>query len=518
MISAMEILLHTAEEKGNEIALRDETHFVLYRELLVLAYQISDDISKWLQGKNNLILVVTNKTVISVVAFWGIIASGNCYIAIDDKTPINRFNNIISKINPSLVIYADGKQIDKLETDIHSIVLDAYLRKITDHSLDAMDSSKKRESNLSIIGQDPLYLVFTSGSTGTPKAIVKSHQSILQFVEAFVKEFDLSKDKGQHQVFGNQASFDFDVSAKDIFISAYIGATLCLIPNKCFLLPAKLEPFLEDYGITILIWAAAAVKYVKQFDCFKKSVPSKLRKVFFSGESMSGESINYWREKKRDVEFVNLYAPSEVTGNCLYHIVTDEQYEDILPLDRTIPNSEVLLIGENGTPIHDGEKGEIYVRGSFLAQGYYNDSEQTNLRFVQNPLNSQYRDIVYKTGDWVLKKGDRLYFCGRQDNQIKHMGHRIELEEIETNIVKAIHCENICVVYDTERENIVVLTNDTTLEFDHLVKTMKPFIPKYMIPHKIVYIEKIPQNSRGKIDRKQAAKLYEELMRCEKKS
>ena len=191
MISAMEILLHTAEKNGNEIALRDETHSVSYRELLVLAYQISDDISKRLQGKNNLIMVVTNKTVISVVAFWGIIASGNCYIAIDDKTPINRFNNIISKINPSLVIYTDGKQTDKLETDIHSIVLDSYLRKITDHSLDAMDSNRKRESNFSIIGQDPLYLVFTSGSTGTPKAIVKSHQSLLQFVEAFVKEFDL---------------------------------------------------------------------------------------------------------------------------------------------------------------------------------------------------------------------------------------------------------------------------------------------------------------------------------------
>lgn len=475
---------------------------------------ISESIHHILQGKNNLVLVITNRTIDSVITFWGVVMSGNCYVAMDDKTPVQRFIEIVNEINPQLIIYINEKQRDIYCTNVKCFLAKTTAENFVSEKFDIVDVGEKCK-NLGVIGSDPLYLVFTSGSTGIPKAIVKSHQSLLSFVDSFVKEFNL--DKKEKQTLGNQAAFDFDVSAKDIYVSAYLGATLCLIPSKCFLMPMQLASFLSNNHITILIWAASAVKFVKQFDCFKNTIPCDLETVFFSGESMSGECVNYWRTKMPQVIMVNLYAPSEVTGNCLYHVVKDEKYDGILPLDRTIPNAEVLLIGEDGNEIEDGEEGEIYIRGAFLAQGYLNNEEQTALRFVQNPLHTRYRDIVYRTGDYVYKLGERLFFAGRADNQIKHMGHRIELEEIESNIIKVTKSDDICVLYDSETEKIVLLTNNKELNYEQVVRELKSIVPKYMIPHELIYVEQIPQNKRGKIDRKAVNAIYKERVKCEKK-
>jgi amino acid adenylation domain-containing protein len=505
VISTGEILLNAVEKKGSEIAIRDSERSLSYQELLDRAFALSQKINHALEGKNNRILIVSEKSIDSLVAIWGVVCSGNCYAAVDTKTPETRFHKIIDTINPNLILYTNQEQTKIENTDIPSIVLvDEEIRHIT------VEFVRKVFKEKHIIDSDPLYMVFTSGSTGEPKAIVKSHRSVLTFVQAFVMTFNL--EETEHETFGNQASFDFDVSAKDIFISAYIGATLCIIPSNCFLIPERLTDFLCKNEVTILIWAASAVKYVRRFDCFKMAKPEnlKLKKVFFSGEIMPGECISYWKKSLPKATFVNLYAPSEVTGNCLYHIAHEETIDDgILPLDDTFPNVDVIIIKDNGDLAHDREKGQIYVRGSFLAQGYWGDMKKTKTCFIQNPLHNDFPDPVYKTGDYVLKKGKKLYFTGRIDNQIKHMGHRIELEEIEANCYTAMKCSSFCAIYDYPKEKIIIMTDEKNITYMELVSKLKPIVPKYMIPHELLVVDELPHNDRGKIDRTKAKKKYE---------
>lgn len=501
MISVRELLLRSAKEKGNVIAAKDAEREINYAELMVQSYMVSEDIKQRIRKRNSPVMIITKKSVETLIAIWGVVCSGNFYVTVDGSAPVGRMKMAIEQIKPEMVLYTDEKDVCDLSEEICRMKVSVCEK----GHIEINDVINALEKNLGI-DEDPLYCVFSSGSTGIPKAIIKTHRSILSFVEAFVSTFQFKFEK--QEIFGNQANFDFDVAAKDIYISAALGATLCIIPKRCFLAPRELAAYINDNKITTLIWAASAIKYVSRFRCFDRVIPTELRNAFFSGESMPGDIIGYWRELLPMCRLVNLYAPSEVTGNCMYHVVTEEEYDTILPLDKCFKNIDVMILDEKEKEVSDGEKGEIYVRGAFLSKGYYNDFVKTKESFIQNPLQKKYPEIVYRTGDFVRKQGERLYFVGRVDNQIKHMGHRIELEEIEANVCKIIPRSNCCIVYDGNEEKLVLLTDDKDLSYEELVKKLGSVLPKYMIPHKLLKLGCIPMNDRGKLDRNRAFQIY----------
>ena len=503
MINVFELLINSGIKYGDRVALRDETDVFTYRELLYHSLQVAGKISDYLDNsRNNLIFIITSKSARSLIALWSVVASGNYYACIDSKTSPDRMKYLIEKMNPALIIEAVPESIEEECSHIKVLSLTDLLSGSTGIPLDELI---KDACFVKGISTDPLYMVFTSGSTGYPKAIIKDHSSILAFVDSFTSEFGLSPDN--KEIFGNQASFDYDVSAKDVFISVCLGAELVIIPSKYFITPARLSSFMSKTGMTTLIWAASAVKFIEKFKCFVSCIPTDIKRVFFSGEAMPVKCIDYWSDALPDAEFYNLYAPSEVTGNCLYHRYTGTETDPQLPLDKTFPDSEVIFLTEDGKEACDGQKAEAYIRGPFLARGYYMDPEQTEKRFIQNPLHDMYPDIVYKTGDYFILSCGRFLFSGRSDNQIKHLGHRIELEEIESAISKHIEGHDFCVVYDSSNDNIILLTGDD-IDFKNLLIDLKSFLPKYMLPYKVVCINSIPLNDRGKVDRKVAFELY----------
>ena len=506
MTSVFDLLINTEKKYSDRVALKDESESYTYSQLLESSLTIAGNIGKLLNGSSkNLILIATTKAAKSLLAVWGVIASGNYYACIDEKISPDRIKYLVDKMKPALIIDASAEGTFEVTDGNTKIV----------RLSDCLTADKNAgEVKLpKVISTDPLYMVFTSGSTGYPKAIIKNHQSILAFADSFVTEFGLSDSV--NEVFGNQASYDYDVSAKDIFISVYLGATLCIIPNKYFIAPAKLSQYIADNRVSILIWAASAIKFIEKFNCFGKVVPESIKHVFFSGEPMTVKCMEYWSKVLPDAEFYNLYAPSEVTGNCLYYKYSGNENGSHLPLDKMFANADVLFLTEEGKEAGEGEKGEAYVRGAFLAQGYYMDPGQTREKFVQNPLHDMFPDTVYRTGDYFLIDGDKYIFSGRVDNQIKHMGHRIELEEIEASILKHLQNSDFCIVYDRDAENIVLLSADKELDFKTLLIELRSFLPKYMLPFKAVIADKIPMNDRGKVDRKAAYALYKELTKDE---
>ena len=350
------------------------------------------------------------------------------------------------------------------------------------------------------IDTDPLYANFTSGSTGVPKGVVVSHRSVIDFIRVFTGLFDFS----EMDIIGNQAPFDFDVSVKDIYSSIRMGATLVIIPRKYFSKPVELLDFICEKKITTMTWAVSALCLITTFHGLDYKVPETVNKILYSGEVMPLKHLKEWMSHLPNTKFVNVYGPTEITCNCTYHIIDrDRDYEGGVPVGKAFPNEHVFLLAEDNTEVTDTDvAGEICVRGTALALGYYRAKEQTDKSFVQNPLNDAYIDMIYRTGDLgKYNEAGEIVFCGRKDFQIKHMGHRIELEEVEAAMAKIEGIERVCCVFDEAKSKLYGFYIGD-MDKKELHKRMSEKLPAFMIPNALRKVEEMPLTKNGKIDRK----------------
>lgn len=226
----------------------------------------------------------------------------------------------------------------------------------------------------------------------------------------------------------------------------------------------------------------------------------------FSGEAMPPKQLRIWQEKLPEAKFVNLYGPTEITCNCTYFPI-ERQYEDSekIPAGKAFPGRRVILVDEEGKQVTEpGVQGEICSAGESLANGYYKEPEQTAEKFVLYPVDGT-EQRMYRTGDLgSYDEEGNIVFAGRKDFQIKHMGHRIELEEIERAFEKLDGVSRCCCLFDKKRNKLLgFYTGDSEEKEVH--QELKRYLPVYMIPAKIRKIDKMPLNKNGKIDRKYLA-------------
>ena len=502
-INILEILEHTARQYPDKIALKDSVHSVSYKELVEKAKQIASYIIKQGTEQNKPIAVCIDRNIESIILFMGIVYSGNFYVPLDTTQPVERISLILSQLNPQMILSSAGQKIEGYECINY------------EESFSDIDEGTLQLIRNNVIDTDPLYAIFTSGSTGKPKGVIVSHRSVIDLVEQFQLTFPFPEEP----VFGNQAPFDFDVSVKDIYNSMMLGGTVVVIPKQHFSMPLKLVEYLNTEKINTIIWAVSAMRIVENFKTFAKMVPEYLQLVMFSGETMPVRVLNYWREHA-DAVYVNLYGPTEITCNCTYYIIDREfQLEESLPIGKAFRNTQVFLLNtENGSVISQKDvQGEICVRGTCLALGYYGDEEKTKTSFSQTPFHNFYPERIYHTGDmgYYNEKGE-LMFASRKDYQIKHMGHRIELGEIEAVINAVPGIDAAVCIFDTRHEKIVLCYQssekniDTAVMKTVIVDKLKSRLPKFMWPNRYEYYENLPVNKNGKIDRVVLRKNYEE--------
>jgi acyl-coenzyme A synthetase/AMP-(fatty) acid ligase len=206
-----------------------------------------------------------------------------------------------------------------------------------------------------------------------------------------------------------------------------------------------------------------------------------------------------------DAMFINLYGPIEITLDCTYYIVDKELSDDEpVPIGFPCRNTDILILTEANEMAGVDERGELCVRGSSLAMGYWNDPEKTARAFTQNPLNKYYPELIYRTGDVVsLNPCGEILFWGRKDYQVKHLGYRIELSEIEHIIINTIaEIDNASVIYNFEKKEIVLFYESRVeLLTSDIRKRVGVHLPKYMLPTGFFYFREMPRNPNGKIDR-----------------
>lgn len=490
--NVLEYLEASALKFPEKTALRDENKAYTYGELIKKAKAVGTYLAEK-NTRNRPVAVLIDRNIESIAMFMGIVYSGNFYVPVDRTLPPKRIQSILSTLEPAAVL-----ALKEHAEDFHenlSVKADIY-EDMTEHAVDEDRLSAIRSSS---VDTDPLYSIFTSGSTGVPKGVLISHRGVIDLVEDFEKAFDFSSD----DIFGNQAPFDFDVSTKDIYNAFRYGAAVEVLPQKLFSFPVKLIEHLNERKVTVAIWAVSALCIISNLRAMKKIKPETLRKVLFSGEVLPIKALNYWQDNLPEASYVNLYGPTEITCNCTYYAVNRRfELTEAIPIGKPFDNTCILLLNDNDEEPAEGELGELCVRGSCLALGYYNDPEKTSEVFVQNPLNKMYPERIYRTGDLAFRNGDGDYvYAARKDFQIKHMGHRIELSEIETAVNSLEFVEYSCCLYDKENEKIVLFYQAEHECNADIISGISELLPKYMQPNKYVWLEKMPMSSHGKTDR-----------------
>lgn len=439
------------------------------------------------------VVVFMHKHPKEIAAFFGVITAGDFYVPIDEEMPASRIQLILENVQARVLI-CDGltrETAEKFDFGGKIVLYDEICGTAADD--EALAQIRRRA-----IDTDPIYIVFTSGSTGVPKGVAACHRSVIDYIEQLseVLEFD------ENTVFGNQTPLYFDACLKELYPTLKFGATTYLIPRELFMLPVKLVEFLNEHGINTLCWVVSALTMISAFGTFQTVVPRYLRTVAFGSEVFPIKQFTAWRAALPQAKFVNLYGPTEGTGMCCYYKVEREFAPDeAIPIGGPFPNTEILLLNDQNQRAGQGETGEICIRGTSLTLGYYNNFEKTHEVFVQNPLNTAYPELIYRTGDLgrYNERGE-LIFVSRRDYQIKHMGHRIELGEIEVsaNMVEGVRLSGC--IYDQTKAKIV-LYYVGTIEERELATALRDRLPRYMIPNRMIRLEHMPLTANGKIDR-----------------
>lgn len=488
----------SAVRYGSKCAFADENRKFTFKELKDESCRIAASLIQMGMFKKP-VAVYLDKGVQVIAAFFGALYSGNFYSPLDTEMPLARIHKIMDTLEPSVVI-TDAAHKKEAE----NFCGHAELLLLEDVSLAVPDMEKIEKTVSRVIDTDILYVLFTSGSTGTPKGVVISHKALIDFVEWGTERFGIDDS----YIFANQTPFYFSMSVFDIYQTVRNGATTYIVPKQKFSFPALLMEYLAEKHVNTLYWVPTALSMVSILGALDSPHLNELSNVFFSGEVMPTKQLNRWLKEYPYVRYANLYGPTELTDVCTVYEV-NRSFEDTerLPMGQACRNMDVFLLNERDELVNGHEIGEVCVRGTGLAYGYYNDPVNTKKAFVQNPLNHSYPELIYRTGD-LAQWSDfgELVYVSRKDFQIKHMGHRIELGEIESAVSSVDGVDSNCCLYNTKK-SLIILFYTGSIDSDDLTESLKELLPTYMIPNRKKHLEAMPLNLNGKIDRQKLKEL-----------
>lgn len=488
-INIIEYFEDTIQKEPLKTAIIDGENRITFYDLR----RKSKVLSSFIKSKNKPIGVFLSKSIESVIANIGILYSGNPYMNLDIKTPTNRIRNIIELIQPEIIITNEN---------LADLILTAkpdqklLIFQNVDFSIDYNSSSVVEQ-----IDTDPLCIINTSGSTGTPKGVILNHRSFIDFTEWAIETLKIADD----EIIGSLSPLVFDIYSFELCMLMSKGSTIVIIPESYSPFPAKILQLMQTNRVNFIFWVPTIMVNIANMDLLDKIKLSDLRTIWFAGEVFPTKQFKYWYRALPNAKFVNLYGPIEITLDCTYYIINSEPNDDEpIPIGFPCRNTDILILNDNEPVKEVNEVGELCVRGSSLAMGYYNNQEKTQNVFVQNPLNNSYPEIIYRTGDMVsINSKNEIIFIGRKDSLIKHMGYRIELGEIEHVIINTLKIiDNGCVIYNNKTKEITLFYESTQdITINELKKTISNFFPKYMIPTVYIKVDSLPRNVNGKIDR-----------------
>ena len=498
-INLIELFEETVKRYPQKVAVIDKDREIVFSALHQQSLRLASRLISMGIAQNKPVGVFLDKSIESVYANLGILYAGDFYMNLDIKTPAERIRNIIQLVEPAAII-STTRQIKPIEGIIPSTT-QVILLDEADETAD-VDATAILRRLSTIIDTDPSCIINTSGSTGTPKGVVLNHKSFFDFIEWAIDTFHFGDDL----VMGSLSPIVFDIYSFELCMLMAKASTLVVLPAHLAAFPAKILEVLEQHKVNFLFWVPTIMVNIANMDLLSAFKLESLKTVWFAGEVFPTKQYNYWHHHLPQTTFANLYGPIEITLDCTYYIINKEIPDEVpLPIGYPCRNTDILVLDDEDRLVKEANvEGELCVRGTSLAMGYYNNPEKTAAAFVQNPLNKAYPEVIYRTGDIVCYNEEGLImFKGRKDNIVKHQGYRTDLGEIEHVIINTLKLvKNGCIVYNQAEKQITLFYEaEEEVPVTEFRLSIGKVLPKYMIPTAYHRLEQLQRNANGKIDR-----------------
>lgn len=478
-----------------------------WKELNQYSDRLAGYISTHTKGRNP-IIVYGHKNKYMLSCFIACAKSGHAYIPIDVSVPTSRVEDIIGSVEPEIILATEDK-------DFLLPIGCEYLDLMSIRNI-SYDGQYEIAQDLCTKPEDTFYIIFTSGSTGNPKGVKISTECLTNYVK-WAQNLAGGGISQHTYRFLNQAPFSFDLSVMDIYLSLCTGGTICAVTKEIQKNLKLLYKVLSVADVNIWVSTPSFADVCLSDHCFNDKLLKNMKYFLFCGEVLTNRTVERLRENFPESVIVNTYGPTESTVCVTQAVIDEETLNDYnpLPVGAAKPGTWIFIVDENGNNMPDGEEGEIIIVGDTVSTGYYRNEEQTKKSFSIYTINgTEYR--LYRTGDKGYKKNGQLFYCGRMDFQIKLHGYRIEIEDIENNLIKIPYVEKAVVLpnfddshrvksltaYLVYRENS---TKIATFDFQlsqKIKRELKQLLPEYMVPKKIKFVDFIPMTMNGKVDRK----------------
>jgi len=463
--------------------------------------------------RGDVIALGHEKHALSYALTLAAIRLGVAYVNIDVVSPIARSSRILQVSAPKLLFYDSPVY----EIDMNELAMAQGCELLLlDYSLlptaSEVDRELQRQCSCLVDGSTIAYIMFTSGSTGVPKGVAVTHQNVLHFISWGKFRFGINGSDN----FANLSPMYFDNSVFDFYVGLFSGAALTPVYRELLTSPYELVDFVKKMGCSIWFSVPSLLIYLVTMKALSADVIPTLRAIVFGGEGYPKVELKKLFDRfSLQANLVNVYGPTECTCICSAYTLRPEDFNvlDGLPtLGRLNPNFDYRILDEEE---RDTDCGELCLIGPNVAAGYFNDTERTRRAFFTLTEGPRFMKQMYRTGDIVREENGQLYFLGRKDNQIKHMGYRIELEEIEHGLVRLPKVNQAAVLYQRASSAygklIGFVASLEKVDEKALLSQLGRFLPEYMIPSKLIVMERLPINQNGKVDRHQLRTFLEKI-------
>lgn len=488
---------------GQNVALRYADGQYTYGRLTDIARRLAALLMRNGCERGDVIAIAHNKHPLSYALMLAALRLGVPYVIIDAASPLARTAKIMTTAQPRLLFYDDARYEDAMrrlaeECGLPCLFLDEAALPESDAGLLEELHTRTRD----VDGSTLAYIMFTSGSTGMPKGVAVTHQNILHFIQWGASCFDVC----EKDIFANLSPMYFDNSVFDFYIALFSGASLAPVPRELLTSPYELVAHVGKMACTVWFSVPSLLIYVMAMKAMQPRFLPALRSISFGGEGYpKAELKKLYDLFSPQARIVNVYGPTECTCICSAYRLSDADFTDLKglpPLGCLNQNFDYFIESADGGR---GTEGELVLVGPNVSAGYFNDPERTAAAFLTLTEPRRFMKRAYRTGDLVCEADGKLYFQGRKDNQIKHMGYRIELEEIESGLMRLPGVSQAAAVYLRQTEAYGKIFGFVAYEGEEDDKTLLhrlgEILPSYMIPSRLILMKALPKNANGKVDR-----------------